>query len=84
MEEILREAFRQGLQFGIDAIEGKAPIGFAEWFKSEKTQVLISHSVSASKGKLLFHLKALTKEIEDSLSYGFEDVLEDYIKSNAL
>ncbi len=40
--------------------------------------------VSVPKETLLFHLKALTKRIEDSHCYGFEDVLEDYIKSNAL
>ena len=40
--------------------------------------------VIVPKCTLLFHLKALTKQIEDSHNYGFDDVLEDYIKSNAL
>ena len=48
MEEILREAFKQGQQWGIDATEGKAPIGFTEWFKSAETQALILHVVSVS------------------------------------
>jgi len=48
MEEILREAFKQGQQWGIDATEGKAPIGFTEWFKSAETQALILHVVSKS------------------------------------
>ena len=47
-------------------------------------QSLPIDSVSVPKGTLLFHLKALTKKIEDSHCYGFEDILEDYIKSNAL
>jgi len=41
-------------------------------------------SVIVPNGTLLFHLKQLTKEIEDSHNYGFSDVLENYIKSNAL
>jgi len=45
---------------------------------------LLLHDVSVPKGTLLFHLKALTKQIEDIHCYGFDDVLEDYIKSNAL
>ena len=30
---------------------------------------------------IVSHLKALTKMIEDSHNYGFEDVLEEYINS---
>ena len=40
--------------------------------------------VSVPKGTLRFHLEALTKEIEDSHNYGFDDVLSDYLKRNAL
>jgi len=40
--------------------------------------------VIVPKGTLRFHLEALTKEIEDSHCYGFEDVLSDYLKRNAL
>ena len=47
-------------------------------------QSLPIDSVIVPKGTLLFHLKALTKKIEDSHCYGFEDILEDYIKSNTL
>ena len=47
-------------------------------------QSLPIDSVIVPKGTLLFHLKSLTKQIEDSHCYGFEDILEDYIKSNAL
>jgi hypothetical protein len=52
--------------------------------KRTETKPLIIDSVIVPKGTLLFHLKALTKQIEDSHCYGFEDILEDYIKSNAL
>ena len=52
--------------------------------KRTETKPLIIDSVIVPKGTLLFHLKALTKKIEDSHCYGFEDILEDYIKSNAL
>ena len=34
--------------------------------------------------KVKEHLKALTKKIEDSHCYGFDDVLEDYLKENEL
>jgi len=30
---------------------------------------------------IVIHLKALTKKIEDSHSYGFDDVLQDYLDS---
>ena len=50
----------------------------------EQVKKLIIADVIVPKGTLLFHLKALTKQIADSHCYGFEDVLEDYIKSNAL
>ena len=46
MEEILREAFKEGQQWVQDANVGKVPISFNEWFKSEKTQALILHVVS--------------------------------------
>jgi hypothetical protein len=48
MEEIIKEAFKQGQQWGIDDAEGKAPISFTEWFKSAETQALILHVVSVS------------------------------------
>ena len=47
-------------------------------------QTLPIDSVIVPKGTLRFHLEALTKEIEDSHSYGFDDVLSDYLKRNAL
>ena len=45
MEEILREAFKEGQQWVQDANVGKVPVSFNEWFKSEKTQALILHNV---------------------------------------
>ena len=67
----------------IDEIVVKVESGHLE--PNEATSKLFDLcGVIAPKGTLLFHLKALTKKIEDSHCYGFEDILEDYIKSNAL
>lgn len=40
--------------------------------------------VSVPKDTLRSHLEALTKDIENSHNYGFDDVLSDYLKRNAL
>jgi len=36
---------------------------------------------NVSRDTLIFHLKALTKDIEDSYNYGFDNVLEEYLKT---
>ena len=82
MEEILREAFKQGQQWGIDATEGKAPIGFTEWFKSAETKALILHVVSQQRELLLAYERHCRKATNTKEQEGDKLLIEDFLANN--
>lgn len=86
MEKPNKEDDKYWLPMVIDKVKGTKEIPFYHLYYERDLERYIEYLESKVNNGVLddvivIHLKALTKKIEDSHSYGFDDVLQDYLDS---